>query len=196
MKIFFNLILIIIPITLFGFTDLGKWGETYEIKEKIDFKDTNSSLLSQKNIKKSINAAITSKIKLPTCKESKNRVMSFKRVLKEDINMPKFNIFIHKGTSFNPLEYKQFNKYLLMIDGSDENQTKLAKFYKNKSIVVVYNGSVLSLGRRVSPNVFIADKSFQDAFKVKCLPSFYIQENGNMTVKEIAIKDLTKSKEK
>lgn len=184
------------PILLFGFTDLGRWGQVYEIKEHIEFKDTNSSLLSQKSIKKSINKALTSSVKLPTCKKSKNKVMSFKRTLTKDINMPKFNISIPKGTSFNPLEHGQLNKYLLMIDGSDVNQTKLAKFYKNKSMVIVYNGSVLPLKKQGLTNVFIADKNFQDAFKVKCLPSFYVQENGNMTIKEIAIKDLITSKEK
>jgi hypothetical protein len=190
MKHFFAFILILAPIVVLGFTDLGKWGQIYEIKEHVEFKDTNLSLLSQKNVNKSINYALTSKVKLPTCTKSNKRIINFTRVLDKDIDMPKFNLHIPKGTTFNPLEYGNFGKYLLMIDGSDENQTKLANYYKNNSVIIIYNASIYSLGKRYHTPVFIADKSFQKSFKVNCLPSFYIQKDKKILVYEIAIKDL------
>lgn len=185
-------VLLLITINIFAYTDLGKWGQLYPINERIHWKDKNSSIITQAKINKAIDSATTSKEHLPSCKESKNRYWNPTVILDKDINMPKYNIFVKKGTKFNPLNYGTMHKYMLLIDASDSNQTALAEHYKFASDIIVFNGSINRVKHSVNSNVYIATKSFTNSFKPICLPSFYIQQNKKFLIKEINMKDLSK----
>lgn len=184
--------LLIIAMNVFSFTDLGKWGELYPITERVKWKDKNSSIITQAKVDKAINRATTSNEKLPTCIQSKSRHWNPTVTLDKDINMPKFNIFVKKGTKFNPLDYGTMHKYMLLIDASDSNQTALAEHYKLTSDIIVFNGNINTIRHSVNANVYIATKSFTSSFKPICLPSFYIQQNKQFLIKEINMKDLSK----
>jgi len=184
--------LLLIAMNVFSFTDLGKWGELYPINERINWKDKNSSIITQEKIDMAINRATTSKEYLPSCTESKSRYWNPTVTLDKDINMPKFNIFVKKGTKFNPLDYGTMHKYMLLIDASDSNQTALAEHYKQASDIIVFNGSINTIKHSVDANVYIATKSFTNSFKPICLPSFYIQQNKQFLIKEINMEDLSK----
>lgn len=184
--------LLIIAMNVFSFSDLGKWGELYPIAEKIEWKDKNSSIVTQAKINKAINRATTSNEKLPACIQSKNRYSNPTVTLEKDISMPKHNILVKKGTKFNPLDYGTMHKYMLLVDASDSNQTALAEHYKLASDIIVFNGNISTIKHSVNANVYIATKSFTNSFKPVCLPSFYIQQDKQFLIKEINMKDLSK----
>lgn len=184
--------LLIIAMNVFSFSDLGKWGELYPIAEKIEWKDKNSSIVTQAKINKAINRATTSNEKLPACIQSKNRYWNPTVTLEKDISMPKHNILVKKGTKFNPLDYGTMHKYMLLVDASDSNQTALAEHYKLASDIIVFNGNISTIKHSVNANVYIATKSFTNSFKPVCLPSFYIQQDKQFLIKEINMKDLSK----
>jgi len=190
-------ILIIAPIlllvsNLYSFTDLGKWGQMYEINEHIKWKDHNNSIITKARIKDAIKNAMTSKEKLPTC--SKNSTWTFDPTvtLKKTISIPKYNIHIPAGSKFNPLDYGTETKYMVLINGKDSNQTKLADFYKNRSLIIVYNASTSVITPTPYSEIYIGTKAFTKTFKPKCLPSIYTQRNKKFIVQEINIKTLIK----
>jgi len=185
-------VLLIIAMNVFSFTDLGKWGELYPITERVNWKDKNSSIITQEKVDKAINRATTSNEKLPACIQSKSRYWDPTVTLDKDINMPKFNIFIKKGTKFNPLNHGTMHKYMLLVDASDGNQTALAEHYKFVSDIIVYNGNINKIKHSPNANVYIATKSFTNSFKPTCLPSFYIQQDKQFLIKEINMKELSK----
>jgi len=185
-------VLLLIAINVFAFTDLGKWGQLYPINERIKWKDKNSSIITQDRIDKAINKATTSEEHLPSCRKSRNRYWDPTVTLEKDINMPKFNIHIKKGTKFNPLDYGTMHRYMLLIDANDSNQTALAEHYKFASDIIVFNGNINKIKYSPNAHIYIATKSFVNAFKPICLPSFYIQQNKHFLIKEINMKDLSK----
>jgi len=184
-------VLLLIAMNVFSFTDLGKWGQLYPINERIKWKDKNSSIITQKKVNMAINKATTSEEHLPSCAESRSRYWDPTVTLDRDINMPRFNIHIKKGTKFNPLNYGTMHKYMLLIDASDSNQTALAEHYKLASDIIVFNGNINTIKHSVNANVYIATKSFTNSFKPTCLPSFYVQQNKQFLIKEINMKDLS-----
>lgn len=184
--------LLLIAINLFAYTDLGRWGQLYPINERIQWKDKNSSILTQAKIEKAINRAATSKESLPSCTKSINRYWDPTVTLKKDIIMPKYKIFIKKGTKFNPLEHGTMHRYMFLVNAEDKNQTALAEHYKFSSDIIVFNGSINKVKYSPYAHIYIATKPFVNTFKPRCLPSIYIQQNKKFLIKEINMKDLLK----
>lgn len=190
-------ILLIAPIlllvsNLYSFTDLGKWGQMYEVSEHIDWKDHNNSIITKTKIRAAIKAGMTSKVTLPTCTKNSTWTFDPTVTLKKSITIKKYNIHIPAGTKFNPLDYGTESKYMVLINGEDSNQTALADFYKNKAITIVYNADINVITPTPSSEIYIGTKAFTKTFKPKCLPSIYTQKNKKFIVKEIDIKSLIK----
>lgn len=174
-----------------AYVDYGSWGEVYDIKEKFEIKeDALKEILTPKKIKEAINDAQISKVSLPHCQNNKTYTKSFAKTLEEDIILKDYNISIKKGTKFNPLDYGTLNRYLVMIDASDQNQLTLAEHYKNRATIVIYNGHYDSVIKNIYTEAYIATQSFQDSFQINCLPTIYIQKGKEFIVKEINLESL------
>ncbi|WP_457748589.1 hypothetical protein [Sulfurimonas sp.] len=186
--------LICISISLYAFTDLGKWGQQYEITERIHWKDVNKSVITKAKVMKALDNAASTSETLPHCKKTQNRIWDPAVVLKKSIIMPKYHINIKKGTTFNPLKHIPQKRYYILIDGSDSNQTQLAEFYKNVSDIIIYNGSINAVSYTPTSQVYLANKVFTKTFKPRCLPSIYIEKDYKFLIKEINMKDLVEGK--
>lgn len=175
---------------LFSFTDLGVWGTQYDIEESFEFKEPTTPILSDDKVNQAYRNALRSNQKLPNCSKTADRTMNPTVILEHDINMPKFNIFVKKGTAFNYLEHRKMKRYMIMVNGSDPYQVEFAKHYLPVSDIVIYNGSTEAIDNWSDGHVYIAEESFQKAFKVECLPSVYVQNDNRFNVREYNIKEL------
>lgn len=181
---------------LLAYTDLGTWGEQFDILEQFEFKKPDGPLLSEEQITSAYNKGISSTETLPLCAKTQDRTIDPTVILDHEINMPKYNILIKKGTKFNYLDYQKMNRYMIMIDGSDDAQIELALHYAPVADIIIYNASASVIENYKNGHVYIANESFQKTFKIACLPSIYIQQNSIFAVKEINIKELIKSENK
>lgn len=187
--------LICVKISLFAYTDLGVWGAQYNLEKPFEFKEPTSPILSDEKVRKSIKNSLKVHIELPDCNVTKDREFNPTVVLEHDIKMPKFNIDIKKGTSFNYLTIKRMERYLIMINANDPMQVEFARYYLSNSDVVLYKGSVETFQDWSDGHVYIADESFQRAFKAQCLPSVYIQKEHVFLIREFNINEFTRGQE-
>lgn len=179
---------------IYAFTDLGVWGAEYLIAESIDLKENKSPPINEQTIDKAFKNALKSQQKLPDCNQTRDRTFNPEIVLDHDINMPQYKVFVKKGTKFNYLEYRKMQRYMMMIDGNNSMHVEFAKHYMPVSDVVIYNGSTEVIDNWADGHVYIADESFQKAFKVQCLPSVFIQNNHEFLIREYNIKELSNEK--
>ena len=182
-------------VPLFAYVDLGVWGAQYNLEKPFEFQEPTSPILSDEKIKQSLHNAFKVHIELPDCNTTKDREFDPTVTLDHDIKMPKFNIDVKKGSKFNYLTVKRMERYLIMIDGSDPLQVEFARYYLSKSDVVLYKGSVETFQEWADGHIYVADESFQKAFKTQCLPSVYIQKDNTFIVRELNMKELTKGRE-
>ncbi len=188
------LALLLLTTNMVAFTDLGVWGAEYSISEHVDLKENKSPPIDEQIIEKAFKKALTSEQKLPDCNSTRDRTFNPEVVLEHDINMPQYKVFIKKGTKFNYLEYRKMQRYMIMIDGNNSMHVEFAKHYLPVSDVVIYNGSTEVIENWVDGHVYIADESFQKAFKTQCLPSVFIQNNHEFLIREYNIKELANEK--
>lgn len=180
--------------TLYAYHDMGVWGTQYGIVESIEFKEPSKPILEDAQIEKSFQEALISRQTLPECVKTVDRHFDPTVVLEHDIDMPKYNIHIKKGTKFNYLQHKKMQRYMIMIDGGNGLHVEFAKHYLPVSDVVIYNGSTEVISEWLDGHIYIADESFQKAFKVKCLPSVFIQENETFLIREYNLKEVLNEK--
>ncbi|AHJ13008.1 hypothetical protein [Sulfurospirillum multivorans] len=180
----------ILNIYAFSYTDLGVWGTQYDIEESFEFKEPTTPILSDEKIEQAYSNALKSSQKLPDCSKTADRIMNPTVILDHDINMPKYNVFVKKGTAFNYLEHRKMQRYMIMVNGSDPYQIEFAKHYLPVSDIVIYNGSTEAIDNWSDGHVYIAEESFQKAFKVECLPSVYVQNDNRFNIREYNIKEL------
>lgn len=181
--------LLLLNTLVFAF-DLGVWGTQYDIEENFEFKEPTTPILSDEKIEQAYSNALKSSQKLPDCTKTADRSMNPTVILDHDINMPKYNVLVKKGTAFNYLEHRKMQRYMIMVNGSDPYQIEFAKHYLPVSDIVIYNGSTEAIDNWSDGHVYIAEESFQKAFKVECLPSVYIQNDNRFNIREYNIKEL------
>ena len=189
MQLFFLLFFVGVS-SLHAFVDLGLWGTQYDIKENFEFKEPSTPIVNDNTVQQAYKKALKSNQQLPECIKSHDRKMNPTVVLDHDINMPKYNLFIKKGTSFNYLDIKKLERYMIMIDGSNPQHVEFAQYYKAVADIIIYNGNTEVFQDWSDGHIYIADESFQKAFQVKCLPSVYTQETNQFLIREYNIKEL------
>ena len=205
-----TILFLLTTVMLNAYTDLGVYGETYDIKER-DFMEEveeRARKVNLKELEETIkNAAkeslmITSTIK--TCKISKRRIFKPLIKLEHDVIIPYTNVVLRKkGSTYNILkESKLLMPYHLMfIDGNDEVQIELAKLYKSKLKhqirIFLTKGDFLKISKdSLLESIMVARDAHEiKAFKVECVPSLYTQKNYNFEVIEYNPEELKKKEE-
>jgi len=189
-KLFFLLLFV----KAFAYIDLGTYGQTYEISEpdilaqiKKAYKDFNKTKIIE-DYKEAYKRYMKVDFNLPMCKANTNTLFDPTITLTHDIYMPKYNIYIKKGQKFNPLKYASLNKYLMFIDATNKAQIALAKKYKDKAFIIVVKGDLDKVMKEIGIRVYKADKILLKAFKVKCLPTIFIQRGDKYQKIEFLLK--------
>ena len=192
--------LIIFLSNAYALTDLGIFGNTYKIAETdsiIELEEKAAQVNWEKvfNRDKAENSIKNYKpdlIKLQKTDENNQFLVDMTYSLKFDIPDGKGGILYPKGFSFNPLEYINFHRTLVIFDGTDDTQVKWCKnTYGDdyNSTLLISDGSYYELSEKFGRPVFYASADIIIRFKIKKVPSIIKRKDNYIEVREIVIND-------
>lgn len=183
---------------------LGTVGKTYQIAEKdaveelekkassIDFGRMMSSVKPGKYRPQDLT-------NLPRARKPNTRLVDMTYTLDADIVDSNGSILYPKGYTFNPLDYLQFNKTIVVINGEDHSQVEWfsrSKYHKQPdSMLCLTAGSVVELRKRLRRPVFYATNAILGRFSIKSVPSVVSRQGRMMEVAEVELPSTRKSKE-
>ena len=196
--IFKTLVYLIIFTSKVYALNLGVFGNTYKIAEKDSITELKEKA-AQVNWKKIFNRDKAESliknyrpdlIKLQKTDKNNQFLVDMTSSLEFDIPDGKGGILYPKGFSFNPLDYINFYKTLVVFDGTDDAQVQWCKnTYANdyNSTLLISDGSYYDLSKKFGRPVFYASADIIIRFKLKKVPSVISQKDKYMEVKEIAV---------
>ncbi len=183
--------------------NLGTFGQTYqiaeqdalqEIKERVARLDPKK-LLNRKMMKKALQNYQPDMPFLPRAHKDATRLVDMTYTLPFDIPDGKGGILYPKGYTFNPLEYVNYEKTLVVINGDDPGQVLWfsgSDYSKNiRTMLLLTGGSYYELGKKLDRPVFYANADIIHRFQLEAVPSIVRQRGKYMEVKEVAISDKT-----
>ncbi|MFZ0449014.1 MAG: hypothetical protein WAL98_07200 [Desulfatiglandaceae bacterium] len=183
--------------------DLGIFGQTYPIAEQDALKEIKgrvaqvdwSKIFNRKKMVKAVQNYRPDTPFLPRAREDAVKLVDMTYTLAFDIPDGKGGILYPKGYTFNPLDYVNFEKTLVVINGDDPDQ--VAWFTGSDyaggfdSMLVLTGGSYYELGKKLERPVFYANTDIVRRFQLEAVPSIVHQKGRYMEVREIV---LSKSK--
>ena len=181
-------------------TILGTFGATHKIAEKDAVAELKEKA-AQTDWKKHFNPekikALAKNyrpdlVKLPKAAENKAFLVDMTYTLEFDIPDGKGGILYPAGYKFNPLEYLNFSKTLVIFDGTDSEQVKWCQTsYADdyNSTLLITGGSCYDLSGLFKRPVFYASADIIRRFGVRAVPSVISQQKNYMEIKEIEIKN-------
>lgn len=175
----------------FAYYDFGVVGNTYEIAEpnaqeqmQKAYNKINKKAL-KKEWEKEISKNLIGNILLPSCKKDASYTTNLStRVAPNDIDIPEADIHIKAGTPLAPYYENVHLKYFLI---NATSAVEIAWLKKQKPINVIISEGDLNEMKDFDQK-FILNKTLQDAFNLKCTPSSFEIENGDLIVREYKIK--------
>lgn len=176
---------------------LGTVGATYAITEKdalVEIEQKAKSIDWSKVIKRKPIEEYNGpedRVSLPRATRDRSFPVDMTYTLQMDIPDGKGGVLYPKGYTFNPLDYINFTKTLVVINGNDQEQVKWfnASEYKGRVDVMLLltEGSYRSLGRVLDVSLFYADSTIIERLRLAAVPSVVRQEGKVMMVHEFAI---------
>ena len=176
--------------------DLGVVGRTYSIAER-DALSEIEGRSAQVNWKKQLDKIKPEKyrpkdtISLPRAKKNATRMVDMTYTLDMDIPDGKGGILYPRGYTFNPLDYLEFKKTLVVINAQDKDQVawfKKSQYAKRIDVMLLVTaGSWLRLAESLDRPVFYADSRISRKFKLRFVPSVVRQSGRMMEVDEYAV---------
>ena len=183
--------------------DLGTFGQTYKIAEQ-DALEKIKERVSRLDPKKVPNRKMMEKAVqtyrpdtpfLPRARADAVKLVDMTYTLPFDIPDGKGGILYPKGYTFNPLDYVNYEKTLVVINGDDMGQVawfSQSDYAKDlKTMLLLTGGSYYDLGKKLDRPVFYANVDIIHRFQLEAVPSIVHQEGRYMEVKEVAIPDKT-----
>ena len=180
--------------------DLGKIGNTYpiaekdaleEIKEKAKNIDISRYINKNKLENKIKNYRPNDTPPLKTAHSDSSFTVDLTYTLDFDITDGRGNIVYPKGYTFNPLDYINYNRTIVVINGADNRQVEWfeeSKYGKDiNTLLLITNGSYYRLSQKLKRQVFYANTKIVERFELKAVPSVIYQKENVMEVKEIAV---------
>lgn len=202
-----SVIFLCVMINMYAYTDLGTYGETYEIKEE-NFK-TQLSNQYDKVDKKKLNEQVLNSYKdsfkikssFNTCTVTTKREFEPIVKLEQDVTIPFTDENAAKKGEHNILKERNifFPYNILFIDADDELQVELARYYKaqlqNQIRILVAKGNFSKFSKEpLFKYAKVAREGNEaKAFGLKCLPSLYTQKDFKFIINEYNPKDLLKN---
>lgn len=112
--------------------------------------------------------------------------------IQRDLTDHQGRVFARTGDVINPLDYSQFRKRIVVLDGDDPAQVTWALSHGNEldTLLVLTNGAPLELtrahGRRF---YFDQDGVIAAKFQIAALPAQIVRGEGVMQVMEVSVGD-------
>jgi conjugal transfer pilus assembly protein TraW len=193
--------------------DLGKQATDYDIAEE-GFVNMMKRRLSYLNIaehQKQMKEIAIKRVEEPKAvgalvKTKKEREFYYDPTytLEEDIKLPCGKIIYYKGTKANPLDYMDFDRELIFVDGRDKKQLEWLKEYirgketdnrelkkakgKIEERIILTGGKILELQEDIGKALYFDQAGeLTNKFGIKQLPAVVIQDGKKLKIKEIKV---------
>jgi conjugal transfer pilus assembly protein TraW len=181
--------------------NLGMFGQTYPIAERDALEEIKeraahidwSRIFNRERMEKAVKGYRPDTPFLPRAHKDSARLVDMTYTLSFDIPDGKGGIFYPKGYKFNPLDYVNFQRTLVVINGDDASQ--VAWFSRSdysmdpKTMLLLTGGSYYDLGEKLDRPVFYATADIVNRFRLEAVPSIVQQKGRYMEVKEVAVPD-------
>lgn len=179
---------------------LGTFGKTYsiaendayeELMEKVQSADWEK-LMDRKKAEERIKAfKPEDAVKLPRAEKERTRLIDLTYTLDFDIPDGRGGILYPRGYTFNPLEYVNFTKTLVVIDGTDRKQIewfKRSTYFKDIGVMLlITDGKYYNLMKELKRPVFYARRHLVERLNLQFVPSVIQQRGRMMEVREIRV---------
>jgi len=181
--------------------NLGTFGQTYPIAERDALEEIKERaahidwgrIFSRENMEKAVKAYRPDTPFLPRAQKQRVRLVDMTYTLDIDIPDGKGGILYPKGYTFNPLDYVDFPRTLVVINGDDVSQVawfSRSDYSKNvKAMLLLTGGSYYDLGKKLDRPVFYATPDIVNRLQLEAVPSIVRQKGRYMEVKEVAVPD-------
>jgi len=173
-------------------TDLGTHGKTYSIVEPdalIEIQEQAKKVDWEKiiNKKKLLNSAKTYKPvdikKVNTAKRIKTYTVDLTYTLNYNITDGNGMIIYPAGYTFNPLDYINYNKTIVIINAAIPKQVEWlmsTKYAKDiNTIILITDGYYYETSKRLKRPVYFANAPILNKFNITAVPAI-VRQNGNM----------------
>ncbi|TWJ19695.1 hypothetical protein [Geobacter argillaceus] len=197
MKALFVAMMVVLVASAANAKELGTVGATYAIAEKdalVEIEQKAKSIDWSKVIKRKPIEEYNGpedRMSLPRAARDRSFPVDMTYTLQIDIPDGKGGVLYPKGYTFNPLDYINFSKTLVVISGSDSEQVKwfAASEYKGRVdvILLLTEGHYGRLGKKLNVPLFYADSQIVERLHLAAVPSVVKQEGKEMVVREIAV---------
>ena len=192
-------------LTVFAPTDgiaairtLGTFGNTYpiaekdaieEMKKKAAQTDWSKHLDKEKQAKAIKNFRPQGLRSLPRVTDPETFQVDMTYSLEFDITDQRGVIIYPKGFTFNPLDYMDYPRTLVFIDGSDKDQVQWLKSseYVGTAMILVTDGVFWDVRKELNRHVYYATNQIIDRLGVKAVPSIAYQSGKYMEIKEVDV---------
>jgi conjugal transfer pilus assembly protein TraW len=180
--------------------DLGRFGAVYpiaepdaleEIRAKAARVDWKKVFNREKMARKIREYKPHDLVKLPAAGHARTFLADLSHTLDMDIPDGKGGILYQKGYTFNPLDYVNFSRTLVIINGNDRRQIE---WFRNSSwskdlnaMLLLTEGSYFKLAERLKRPVFYANKLLVTRLGLQAVPSVAVQKGRMMEVREYAV---------
>jgi conjugal transfer pilus assembly protein TraW len=179
--------------------DLGSFGQTYPIAERDALKEIKervaqvhwTKIFTKEKTEKAVQNYRPDTPFLPRAQKDNVRLVNMTYTLDVDIPDGKGGILYPKGYTFNPLDYVNFHKTLVIINGDDPDQVTwfTGSDYAGgfDSMLLLTGGSYYDLGKKLKRPVFYATADIVRRFQLGAVPSIVHQKGRYMEVREIVL---------
>ena len=176
---------------------IGTYGTTYRISERDAMSEIEerarqvdwSKVLDKRKVENY--QGPPDKVSLPRAKRNRSFPVDMTYTTEIDVPDGKGGILYPKGYTFNPLDYVNYPKTLVIINGTDPDQVKwfAASEYDKRLDVTLLNseGNFGTVSKRISRPLFYADRMIIERFKLKSVPSVIKQKGRLMEVTEVVL---------
>lgn len=197
MKALFVAMIAVLVASAANARELGTVGATYAIAEKdalVEIEQKAKRIDWSKVIKRKPIEEYNGpedRMSLPRAVRDRSFPVDMTYTLEFDIPDGKGGVLYPKGYTFNPLDYVNFTKTLVVINGNDPEQVKwfAASEYRGRVDVMLLltEGHYGRLGKKLDVPLFYADSQIVERLHLTAVPSVVKQEGKAMVVREIVV---------
>jgi conjugal transfer pilus assembly protein TraW len=181
--------------------DLGIFGAVYPIAEPDSLTELRSKAakvdwkrhLDREKLSRKVRNFKPSDLKrLPAAARDRAFLSDLSYTLEKDIPDGKGGILYPKGYTFNPLDYLQMRRTIVVINGKDRRQVAWfhkSPWFKDMNVMLLLtDGNYAVLGEGLGRPVFYANSLIVDRLGLKAVPSVARQQGRYMEVREYAVR--------
>lgn len=176
--------------------DLAVTGRTYGIAERDALDELEGHVKAvdwQKHLKsiKPANFRPANLTSLPRATKAQTFLVDMSYTLENDIVNDKGELIYPKGYRFNPLDYIQYKRTLVIINGEDSDQIRWfqsSELRKHLEVsLFITQGTSSELAKKMKRPVFYATNPLIGRFQLKAVPSIIKANGRNMEINEVVV---------